>query len=72
MRGYASKFYDVDLTAGKVKLHKFSDEDLRLYLGGRGLAAKLLWDCLGVKWEEVDPLGPENILTVFTGPLTGY
>ena len=72
MRGYASKFYDVDLTAGKVKVHKFSDEDLRLYLGGRGLAAKLLWDRLGAKWEEVDPLGPENILTVFTGPLTGY
>ncbi len=47
-------------------------EDLKNYVGGRGLAAKIAWDRLGAKWENVDPLGPENILLVLTGPLTGY
>jgi aldehyde:ferredoxin oxidoreductase len=31
-----------------------------------------LWDNLGNKWEQIDALSPENILTVLAGPLTGY
>lgn len=72
MRGYAGKFAEVDLSTGEVKDKVFGEETLRQYLGGRGLAAKLLWDRLGDVWEKVDPLGPENILTIFAGPLTGY
>ncbi len=72
MRGYAGKFLEVDLSSGDVREVKFPEEVLRDYIGGRGLAAKVLWDRLGDRWEEVDPLGEENILTVFTGPLTGY
>jgi aldehyde:ferredoxin oxidoreductase len=72
MRGYAGKFLDVDLTAGSVEEFTIPEETLRQYIGGRGLAARVLWDRLGERWEEVDPLGPENILTVLTGPLTGY
>jgi aldehyde:ferredoxin oxidoreductase len=45
---------------------------LREYIGGRGLAAKILWDRLGSNWENVDPLGPENLLLLLTGPLTGF
>ncbi|MFQ6053358.1 MAG: aldehyde ferredoxin oxidoreductase N-terminal domain-containing protein [Candidatus Bathyarchaeia archaeon] len=72
MRGYAGKFLEVDLSDETVKEVRFPDQILRDYIGGRGLAAKLLWDRLGERWETVDPLGPENILTIFTGPLTGY
>ncbi len=72
MRGYAGKFAEVDLSTGEVKETVFGEEILRQYLGGRGLAAKVLWDRLGGVWEKVDPLGPENILTIFAGPLTGY
>ncbi|MEM3047927.1 MAG: aldehyde ferredoxin oxidoreductase N-terminal domain-containing protein, partial [Candidatus Bathyarchaeia archaeon] len=72
MRGYAGKFLEVDLSTGKIQTIKLSDDVLRTYIGGRGLAAKILWDRLGSKWDEVDPLGPENILLVLTGPLTGY
>ncbi|TEU10369.1 aldehyde ferredoxin oxidoreductase [Candidatus Bathyarchaeota archaeon] len=72
MRGYAGKFLEVDLSDETIKEIKFSDETLRDYIGGRGLAAKVLWDRFGDHWEEVDPLGPENLLTVFTGPMTGY
>jgi len=72
MRGYAGKFLEIDLSNRNIKETKFPDEVLRDYVGGRGLAAKVLWDRLGRKWETVDPLGPENILLVLTGPFTGY
>jgi len=70
--GYAGKFLEVNLSTGKIKDVKFDDEVLKNYVGGRGLAAKILWDRLGSKWEKIDPLGPENILLFLTGPLTGY
>ena len=72
MRGYAGKFLGIDLSNGNIKETKFPDKVLRDYIGGRGLATKILWDRLGRKWGTVDPLGPENILLVLTGPLTGY
>lgn len=69
-RGYAGKYLDVDLKSEKIEEITFSEEILHQYFGGRGLAAKILWDRLGKKWAKVAPLGPENILTVLTGPLT--
>ncbi|KYK36137.1 MAG: aldehyde ferredoxin oxidoreductase [Theionarchaea archaeon DG-70-1] len=71
-RGYAGKFLEIDLSKRTIEETTFSDEILREYIGGRGLAAKILWDRLGKKWETVDPLSSENILLVLTGPLTGY
>jgi aldehyde:ferredoxin oxidoreductase len=72
MRGYAGKFLDIDLTTEKISQTKFDEEVLKKYIGGRGLAAKILWDRLGEIWEIVDPFGPENVLTILTGPLTGF
>ncbi|MGB9714328.1 MAG: aldehyde ferredoxin oxidoreductase family protein [Candidatus Bathyarchaeales archaeon] len=72
IKGYAGKFLEVNLSDGKISETKFSDEVLRDYVGGRGLAAKILWDRLGEKWETVDPLSQENILLFLTGPLTGF
>ncbi len=70
--GYAGKFLEVDLSTGKIKETKLGENVLREYVGGRGLAAKILWDRLGDQWENVDPLGSENILLLLTGPLTGF
>jgi aldehyde:ferredoxin oxidoreductase len=72
IKGYAGKLLEVNLSAGKTKDVELDDEVLKDYVGGRGLAAKILWDRLGHKWEKVDPLDPENILLFLTGPLTGY
>jgi len=72
MRGYAGRLLDVDLSSGSIRETRVPEEDLKNYVGGRGLSAKIAWDRLGAKWEAVDPLGPENILLVLTGPLTGY
>jgi len=69
-RGYAGKYLDINLTKEKINEVVFPEDVLHDYFGGRGLAAKILWDRLGKKWAKIDPLGPENILTVLTGPLT--
>jgi len=72
MRGYAEKFLEIDVSTKNIKEIKFPEETLHDYIGRRGLATKILWDRLGRKWETIDPFSPENILLVFTGPLTGY
>ncbi len=43
-------------------------EEVKRYLGGRGLANKLIWDNVP---QGADPLGPDNVLHVGVGPLTG-
>jgi aldehyde:ferredoxin oxidoreductase len=70
--GYAGKFLEVNLSTKNIKETKFDDQVLEEYVGGRGLAAKILWGRLGSKWETVDPLGSENTLLFSTGPLTGF
>jgi len=70
--GYAGKFLEVNLSTEKIKEVTLRDEVLKDYVGGRGLATKILWDRLGKKWEKIEPLGPVNILLFLTGPLTGY
>ena len=72
MLGYAGKLLEVNLSSRKVKDVKLGDEILKEYVGGRGLAVKILWDRLGDHWETVNPLGSENILLFLTGPLTGF
>ena len=69
--GYAGKWLEVDLTKDKIKEVTISDKVLEQYFGGRGLAAKVLWDMVGEKWPELDPLAPESPLMVYTGPMTG-
>ena len=70
--GYAGKFLEIDLSRGTFKDVTFDDELLKDYVGGRGLAAKILCDRLIPKWEKLDPLGPENVLLFLPGPLTGF
>lgn len=67
MEGWAGKILDIDLTSGEISTHPLDREMARLFLGGRGLGARLLWDLVG---PEVKPLSPENVLIFATGPLT--
>ncbi len=62
------RLLEVDLSREKVEVHDFTEESKR-YLGGRGLGAKLLWDRVP---QGADPLGPENILYLGVGPITGF
>ncbi len=58
----------VDLTKEEIKREKIEGELVKDYLGGRGLASKILYDEIDPK---VDPLSPENKLIYATGILTG-
>ena len=69
--GYAGKWLDIDLSEDKIEEVEYSDKVLEQYFGGRGLAAKVLWDKVGDNYRELDPLSPESPLMVFTGPMTG-
>lgn len=67
-KGYAGNYLEVDLNKGKVHKREMEKEWARLYLGGTGVAAKILWDRTGPK---TDPLSQDNVLVIGTGPLTG-
>jgi aldehyde:ferredoxin oxidoreductase len=69
--GYAGRWLDVDLGTGRIEEVVYGDEVLEQYFGGRGLAAKILWDRIGENWNNLDPLAPENPLIFATGPMTG-
>lgn len=68
MNGWMGKLLVVDLTNGGISTQPLDMEMARLFIGGRGLGARLLWDLVG---PEVEPLSPENVLIIATGPMTG-
>jgi aldehyde:ferredoxin oxidoreductase len=68
--GYAGKYLDVDLTRNRIQDITFDRSLLEAYFGGRGLAARILWDRIGRQWQKIDPLGPDNIFLALTGPMT--
>jgi aldehyde:ferredoxin oxidoreductase len=65
--GYADRIARVDLTAGTIAYEGINEDDARKYIGGRGLGLKYLFD----HGPLVEPLGPDNMLGFFGGPLTG-
>ncbi len=69
--GYFRKRLHVDLTAGRSERLPLSEDFLEQYIGGRGFGAKLVWDNLVAHDFQVDPLGPDNLLVIAPGPLTG-
>ncbi len=64
----SAKILFVDLSSGDMKDELFGEDVLRKFIGGYGLAAKIMYDR---QKPGVDPLGPENMLGFLTGPLTG-
>ena len=58
----------IDLSTGEIKAVPIPIEMRKSYLGGRGLDMYLLYKHLK---PGVDPLGPENVLTVSAGLLVG-
>src|SRR3972149_6318777 len=62
------KMLEVELDRGGIRDYQVEPELVREYIGGSGLAARLLWDNLT---PQLDPLGPANPLLFITGPFTG-
>jgi len=68
MKGWAGKILRVNLTRRKTGVQEFDSSFALNWLGGRGFAAKILWDELK---PGTDAFSPENRLVLATGPLTG-
>ncbi|MBI5961900.1 MAG: aldehyde ferredoxin oxidoreductase family protein [Chloroflexi bacterium] len=68
MAGWLEKVLEIDLSTHTYKIYPLDMEMARLFIGGRGIGARLLWDMVG---PNVDPLSPENVLIFTNGPLTG-
>ncbi len=68
MKGYNSKILRVNLSTGDINYDYLDEPKARKYIGGVGLAAKILWD---ETTPDTDPLSPENKLLFMAGPLTG-
>ena len=71
MQGWAGRILDIHLGTGEFKTYPLDERMARLFVGGRGLGTRMLWDEVG---PEVEPLSPDNVLIFTTGPLTatGY
>ena len=68
MKGITGKILFVDLTSGKNTTVLLSEEVYAKYLGGLGIASRLLYDYLE---PGTDPLSPENPLIIVPGLLVG-
>jgi len=68
MRGWTGKILRVDLTNRTYRTEDLDFNTARMFLGGQGVATKILMDEMDPKAE---PLSPENKLIFSIGPLTG-
>jgi aldehyde:ferredoxin oxidoreductase len=68
LKGYNGKILRLDLSTGDMNFEYLDEATARKYIGGVGLAAKILWD---ETTPDTDPLSSENELVFMTGPLTG-
>jgi aldehyde:ferredoxin oxidoreductase len=66
-KGYAGHQLRVDLDRLQARIETVAEETTRKYLGGAGYAARLLYDELK---PGTDPLSPQNIMVLATGPLS--
>jgi aldehyde:ferredoxin oxidoreductase len=67
MYGWHGRILSVNLSDGTIREEVFSAEVARKYFGARGLAIKVLLETMD---PAVDPLAPESILIMATGPMT--
>ena len=66
--GYMGKVIRLDLGSRSVSEYPWTDRDRQLYLGGKAMASKIMYDNFT---GSEKPLEPENIIVISTGPLTG-
>jgi aldehyde:ferredoxin oxidoreductase len=66
--GYMGKILRIDLTDKSMAEEGLNTEELKQFIGGSGLGAKILFKETD---GNTDPLGPENVLIYLTGPFVG-
>jgi aldehyde:ferredoxin oxidoreductase len=66
--GYRGKLLFLNLSTGETKEETPDDSLYRDYIGGYGLGSRILYDRMK---PGADPLGPDNMFGLLTGPCTG-
>ena len=67
MNGYGGRILSVDLSTGSSRIETFDERFARMYLGGNGFAARLLYDRLQ---PGIDAYDPANVVVLAVGPVT--
>ena len=67
-KGYAGKLLRVNLGDGTWRDEHLTNDLAELYIGGAGMAARILYDELK---PGIDPFSPENKVIFLTGPVEG-
>ena len=67
-KGYTRKILRVNLTSKTVRVEEIPNAQLLKFIGGAGLAARMLYDELE---PGIDPLSHRNKVIFMTGPLAG-
>ena len=65
---YLGKVLRVNLTTRQTSVEDLKEDEVKLLLGGRGIAAKMYYDEIGA---DTDPFDEANKLFFVTGPMTG-
>jgi len=68
IKGTSNRYLDINLTSQTWSVYTVSYDDLKNYLGGKGLALKIYFDRYSKeRLSRIDPLGPENLLIFSMG-----
>ncbi|HEY7139071.1 MAG TPA: aldehyde ferredoxin oxidoreductase family protein [Methylomirabilota bacterium] len=67
MTGYGGRTLHVDLTTGRAEVRPLDEGTARAFLGGNGLAARLLWEAAVPGTDAFDPANP---VALAVGPIT--
>ena len=67
MTGYGGRTLHVDLTSGRSEVRPLDERTARAFLGGNGLAARLLWEAAV---PGTDAFDPANAVVFAVGPIT--
>ena len=68
LKGYCGALLRINLTSGKVAVEPLKEEWAEKYLGGAGLASRILYDELK---PGIDAFSPENKTLIMSGPVNG-
>jgi len=65
---FRGKLLKINLSTQKIVKEPLNEDIARNFLGGAGYACRYLYDKLD---KNTNPLSPDNILMIMTGPLNG-
>ncbi|MBK5262240.1 MAG: aldehyde:ferredoxin oxidoreductase, partial [Peptostreptococcaceae bacterium] len=68
MNGYNGKIAKIDLSLQTTEDVFIGEKDLKMYLGGKSMAAKIIYDAVD---EKIEAFSEKNMIVITTSALTG-